>query len=216
MNPSRNLLAIAATILAASGVMAIRAFAVSYPLSSTAIRDAYFIGNRNDEQTAQFLSQYVRWFPEPKSGPYVHEIGIDTPFSNIVKRTQGRSDFYAPDAVEKFGRDKMPLRVHVNILLTPTYAPLPPASAVEYYEWVPDFWNDFKVTLAQNDVEIPAEYIRGGPIYSYGFDHIPLVTGARIELTYNPETIDSEPAQITVLTPDGQTIEASFNLAKLR
>lgn len=208
----------AITFLALAGI-AVQALALSYPLSSTAIRDAYFMGNRNDEQTAEFLSQYIRWFPAPKSGPYIREIGIDTPFSEVVKRTQGRPNFYAPDAVQEFQKQRavaLALRVHVDIFLTPSYSPVPPVSAPEYDQWVPDFWNDFKVTLVQDGVEIPAKCVRGGPIYSYGYDLIPLITGARIELTYNPEKIDAEPAQVVVLTPDGQTIETSFNLAKLR
>jgi hypothetical protein len=215
MKLSQKTSVLAAMLVAIAGI-AIRALAVSYPLSTTAIRDAYFIGNRNDEQTAEFLSHYVRWFPELKSGPYIRDIGIDTPFSEIVKRTQGRPNLYAPDAVEEFHNKKAPLRIYVDIFLTPTYSPIPQASAPEYYQWVPDFWNDFKVRLVQGETEIPAEYARGGPIYSYGHGQIPLVTGARIELTYNPEKVDSEPTQVIVLTPEGQNIQADFDLAHLR
>jgi hypothetical protein len=217
MKPGRKTLFLTSAILIAVAAITARTLAVSYPLSTTAIRNAYFIGNRNDEQTAEFLSRYVRWFPEPKTGPYIRDIGIDTPFSDIVKRTQGRLNFYAPDAVQEYQhKPGGPLRVYVDIFLTPTYSPIPQASAPEYYEWVPDFWNDFKVRLQQGRAEIPAEYVRGGPIYSYGYGHIPLVTGARVELTYNPEKVDSESTQVIVLTPDGQTIQADFDLARLR
>jgi hypothetical protein len=196
--------------------LALRAFALSYPLSSTAIRDAYFLGNRNNQQTGEFLAQYVHALPQPKTGPYVQEIGIDTPFSQIVWQTRGRPNYFAPDAVEEFGGKRMPFLVHVTIALTDTYSPIPPTTAPEYYQWVPDFWNDFKVQLVQDDKEIPAEQARGGPIYSYGDEDIPMVTGAMIELLYNPEKIDAEPTQVVVTTPDGQTVETTFSLAKLR
>jgi hypothetical protein len=196
--------------------LALRAFALSYPLSSTAIRDAYFLGNRGDEQTGEFLAQYVHVLPPPKSGAYVQEIGIDTPFSQIVWQTRGRLNYFAPDAVEEFQGKRMPFLVHVTIALTDTYSPIPPTTAPEYYQWVPDFWNDFKVQLVQDDKEIPVEQARGGPIYSYGDEEIPMVTGAMIELLYNPEKIDAEPTQVVVTTPDGQTVETTFNLAKLR
>jgi hypothetical protein len=32
-------------------------FAYEYPLSSTSIRDAYILGNRKDEHTAEFFAQ---------------------------------------------------------------------------------------------------------------------------------------------------------------
>jgi hypothetical protein len=217
VQPSRKLLVVPAAIFLAVAGIALRVFAVSYPLSTTAIRNAYFIGNRNDERTAEFLSKYIHRFPEPKSGAYIREIGIDTPFSNIVKRTQGRANFYAPDAVQEFQKERaVGLRLHVDIFLTAGYSPMPHTASPEYSEWVPDFWNDFKVNLVQDGLDIPAERVRGGPIYSYGYDPIPLVTGARIELSYSPGKIDSEPTQVVVLTPDGQTVETTFDLARLR
>lgn len=209
-----------ATLVVVLGIavagLAFRALALNSPLSSTAIREAYFLGNRNDEQTGEFLAEYVRRLPQPKSGGYVQEIGVETPFAQIVGETRGKLNYFAPDAVEEFQDKRLPFLVHVQIALTDTYSPIPPTSAPQYYQWVPDFWNDFKVYLIQDDEDIPAEQSRGGPIYSYGSGEIPMVTGAMIELLYNPEKIDSEPTKVVVITPDGQTVEATFDLAKLR
>jgi hypothetical protein len=216
VEPSRKLaLGLSLVVLALAGI-AIRALALSYPLSSTAIRDAYFLGNRNDEQTGAFLAQYVHPLPQPKSGPYVYDIGIHTPFAEVVRRSARYVNFNAPDAVEEFQGKRMPFRVFVDIALTDSYQPIGPSEAPEDYQWVPDFWNDFKVSLLQDDKGIPAEQVRGGPVYSYGYDETPMVTGARIEVIYDPEKIDAKPARIVVLTPDGQTVETTFNLAKLR
>ena len=55
----------AATIsaLAAALLIAVPALAYQYPLSTTDIRSAYMLGNRNDDVTTDFLAQYRRELP---------------------------------------------------------------------------------------------------------------------------------------------------------
>src|SRR5580698_5814059 len=118
---TKRALASAILILAVTLGTAITALAFAYPLSSTAIRDAYFLGNRNDEQTADYLSKYAHRFPMPKSGPYVQEIGLDTPFTQVARHAQATLNYHAPSAVEEFQGKPLPLRVHVDIALTPSY-----------------------------------------------------------------------------------------------
>ncbi|MGH9866364.1 MAG: hypothetical protein ACRD4H_13205, partial [Candidatus Acidiferrales bacterium] len=56
-------------------------------LSSEAIRDAYFLGERNNFQTTDCLLQYAHHFAEPQTGHYfVLQIGIATPYQQIVLR----------------------------------------------------------------------------------------------------------------------------------
>ena len=59
-------------------MLATSAFAYDYPLSSEAIREAYFIGNRRDISTANFIDQYTHHFPVPHSGPNVAMIQLET------------------------------------------------------------------------------------------------------------------------------------------
>lgn len=216
MRTHRKLVLLGAVCTTAICGVALRAIALSYPLSSTAIRDAYFIGNRNDEQTADFLAKYVHPLAMPDKGPYVEDIGIDTPFSEVVQLTQRRTDFYAPEAAQEFRHRRFAFRVFVDIALTDTYQPIGPTEAPQDWQWVPDFWNDFKVKLIQDDREIPAEQVRGGPAYNLGYKEIPMVTGAHIEVHYDPTKIEAAPVRIVVLAPTGQTFETSFNLAELR
>ena len=206
-------------ILALALGTALAAAAIDYPLSSTAIRDAYFLGNRNDEQTADYLAKYAHHFPMPpisKTGPYIEEIGLDTPFTQVARHSQSTLNYHAPSAVEEFQGKPLPLRVHVYIVLTPSYSPVPETTGANLYGWVPDFWNDFKVQFIQDKKEIPASKRRGGPIYAYADFGTPYVTGAGMELEYDPEKIESDPVDIDVLTPDGQKIEATFDLGHLR
>src|SRR5215469_8416482 len=93
--------------------------AFSNPLSTTAIRDAYFIGTRNDNQTVDFLSQYTHQLPQPKSGSYVDQIGIDTPFTEVVRYSQTKWNYNAPDAVEEFEGKSLNFAVDVEVTLTP-------------------------------------------------------------------------------------------------
>jgi hypothetical protein len=215
MVPSPKLLSAIGVAAVVAGIT-VPALALNFPLSSTAIRDAYFIGSRNDQQTADFLAQYAHQLRAPKTGPYVNEIGLDTPFTQVIRHTQGTANYNAPDAVEEFQHKALSLCVHVDIEFTPSYSPVPQQPAGGFYQWVPDFWNDFKVRLMQDGKQVPAQHVRGGPIFSYGEVEIPVVTGARIELEYDPEKIEPGPVKIKVLTPDGQKVETTFDLARLR
>ncbi|MGH9733335.1 MAG: hypothetical protein ACRD8A_01935 [Candidatus Acidiferrales bacterium] len=216
MRPHRKLAALAVICTIAVGGAALRALALSYPLSSTSIRDAYFIGQRNDEQSSDFLAQYVHTLPMPDSGPYVEDIGIETPFSQVVQRSQTKYNFYAPDAVQEFQHNRLKFRVFVDIALTDTYQPIGPTEAPADWLWVPDFWNDFKVQLVQNDKGVSAEQVRGGPVYGAGYRDMPMLTGAHIEILYDPQKVDAAPTRIVVLAPTGQAFETTFNLAHLR
>jgi hypothetical protein len=145
--------------------------AFSNPLSTTAIRDAYFIGTRNDKQTKDFLAQYVRQFPQLDSGIYVSQIGIDTPFTQVVQHSELALNYHAPDAVEEFEAKPLSLIVNVDVTFTSEY-PTTTGDAPQLAQWVPDFWNDFKVHLIQGQ-EIKPTTVRGGPVYAYGWKHMP-------------------------------------------
>jgi hypothetical protein len=77
------------------------------------------------------------------------------------------------------------------------------------------FLDDFKVQLMQGKQVVPAQHRRGGPFYFSGEGWTPYVTGARIELDYDPAQIEAHSVAIEVLTPDGQKVETAFDLGKL-
>jgi hypothetical protein len=200
-------------------VIALPVVAYEYPLSSTSIRDAYFLGKHNDERTAVFLARYWQSLPMPKTGPHVALIGLETPFTQLVDYTRGAPNDRLPDASEKSQAKRLVFRAYVDIYLTASYWPIPQSRLPLLYQWVPDFWDDFKVRLLQ-DKEIPAQAVRGGPLYSYGgegeYEAPAGVIGARIALEYDAKKIDSEPTTVEVITPDGQQVEATFDLTSLR
>lgn len=196
----------------------------TYPLSSEAIRQAYFLGKRNDEQTAAFFVEYVHSLPKPKSGPQVGVIGIETPYSAIVRYVQHTPNdgYHAQEAEQDFLGKPETFGVYVEIFFTPTYpdpGQLSPHGTNNVV--TPAFWENFKVRVTQ-DGEIEARSRKGGPIFAdygssdqYGIGGAEV--GAEIDLDYDPAKIDaSSPLTVEVLTPDGQDVQTTFDLAHLR
>ena len=194
------------------------ALAYNNSLSSEAIREAYFLGKRNDEQTTAFFRKYVHALPAPESGPYVSSIGIETPYWAIVRRVQRAPiGYHAEEAEQEFLGKAGIFTVFVEIDFTPSYPdPARFSTYVNGAVLVPDFWKDFKVHLKQ-DRKIEAQSVDGEPIYSdYAIDEYGLA-GAEVELEYDPAKMDSAtPATVDVRTPDGQDVQTTFDLAQLR
>jgi hypothetical protein len=72
-------------ILAAALLTTSVTFAIEVPLSDEAVREAYFLGQRRDDTTAQFLETYDRYFPVPKSGPHIFVVELFTPYAQAVE-----------------------------------------------------------------------------------------------------------------------------------
>jgi hypothetical protein len=197
--------------------IAFPASAYEYPLSSEAIREAYFLGARHhDEMSATVFAEYAHPLPKPKSGPYIAWIGIETPYMFVATEEDKSSNDRAPDAVRKFLGKPQLFRVSVEIDFTPTYPnPATASHSRNGVFLVPDFWKDFKIELMQ-DHEIPSQAVRAGPIYSYYSEDVTGIIGAEIELDYNPEEIQSAPIKVEVITPHGRKVKTSFDLSILK
>ena len=78
-------------------------FGFDYPLSSEAIREAYFLGSGNPDKRAEFFAPYTHHLPVPKSGPNVASIGVETPFACVVDAVaHAPLGYHAPDAEHDF------------------------------------------------------------------------------------------------------------------
>src|SRR5271156_1454966 len=203
-------------------MIALPALAYQYPLSSIDIRDAFLIGNRNDDLTAALFSKYSRTLPAPETGAYVAQIELDTPYLQIARRAKGALNYDSLDAVQEFQDKPMVFRVHVKFYFTSTYMPVP----VTHTEGIPlntpgypGFWNDFKVRLIQ-DKEVRPKSTEGAAIFPMwgadGYGPPPSPIGGRIDVDYDPEKIDTADATVEVITPDGQDILVPFNLSQLQ
>jgi hypothetical protein len=132
------------------------ASAFDAPLSPEAVRNAYFLGQHNDQSTLSFFSQYVRSLPAPDKGPYIAEVEFYTPYAQVVEASRRRTGSYSAQQAEldyRHHNDK--LYVRVRITFTETYG-------IELYrsakgdrqqsgsdQPLPDFYRDFRVGLSQ-------------------------------------------------------------------
>jgi hypothetical protein len=196
-------------------------FALSYPLSSTDIRDAYFIGRRNDDVTISFLNTYARHFEPPAKGAYITEIGIETPFVQIVEKSMGTADYSAPAAVLEFQGRRMRFLAHVILFEPITAAGKKPGSSDHSTSVGSNFWRDYKVKLIQGrEREVQPISIDGSSIYTSNAGVMGTYTynssGARIDLEFASDKIEADDTKITVDGPNGEHFEADFDLAALR
>lgn len=194
--------------------------AYEQPLRDHSVREAYFLGRRKDEKTAQFLAQYVKKFPVPKQGPHVAEVELRTPYEQVVLRARNAPDGYSSQQAGQEYR-KLGDRVVVRVLiyLTPTYpahAPITPIQVEPVLVRPEDFWRDFDIRLFQKE-EISSVNVRGQPFYTNSEFGTGGLAGAEVELEFAADALSStEPARVEILTPDGQRITARFDLEKLR
>jgi hypothetical protein len=193
------------------------ALAFEYPLSSTTIRDAYFLGREDQQKREKFFAAYTKLLPVPQVGPHIAVIELETPFVVVVERAaQAISNYHAQDAEQEFLNKPGVFRVRLKINLTDSYGwtlPSPPG-AIRLRPG--DFWREFKVRLIQKD-EIPSKSMQGSPIYA-SMDEAgsSRLVGAQMVLEYDAEKISSRPATVVVIPPEGDKVEVPFDLDELR
>lgn len=190
------------------------AAAYAYPLSSTDIRNAYFLGTQNDERSADVFLLYVHHMPAPKSGPYISDISIDTPYTQVAELCAKEPNEHAQEAEQKYIGKPMSFLVRVVVFPASAGQVQFPSLAGQMYQSLPEFWSDLKYRLVQ-DKEIPLKSTHATALYrSTEGEAVPV--GERVELEYDAAKIASDTITIQVDTPDGQHVETTFDLAKLR
>jgi hypothetical protein len=212
MSKHRKPIVLGMAVMLASSVLA-----SDYRLSSEAIREAYFIGNRRDKSTADFLEQYTRHFSAPRKGPDVAMIQLETPFARIVEHSEQTLSYNAPDAVQDFLRRTPEFRLRIQIYFTPSYSAIIGSSHGKTIMRADDFWREFKIELTQGTQEIHPERSTGNRLLGSGdVDHPAQWIGAEVQLYYPATAVHSGPARVEVLGPEGSETRASFDFASLR
>jgi hypothetical protein len=187
------------------------------PLTSTSIRDAYMLGNRKDFKTVEFFAHYKYFLPAPETGPHVAAISVETPYGQIVELGEAALNTDIQGAEEEWVGKTFPFIVRVGVDLTDTYPGPPPWNPRAPGMPLPNFERDFDIQLIQNHKKIPLRSTQVYLPYSDAVANIYQISGAIIELRYDPESIDPyDEATITVHTPDDQHVETSFELGDLR
>jgi len=193
----------------------LRAF--EYPLSSTAIREAFLTGNENNDRTFDFFLQYAHSLPQPANGPHIAIISLRTPYEQVVERGATVTGYHAQEAEREFSVKPLPFIVRVQIDFTPTYPSYPasgPDGSHSLLQPLPNVERDFKIRVAQ-DKEIEPIATRTYLLTSDASYNIWGTSGIVVEQEFDPEKIDSSDLTVKVHTPDDQDVETTFDLGRL-
>lgn len=210
-----------ATRITSLSVIALLAFAVpavafDYPLSETAIRDAFLTGNGN--RNSELFVKYVHNFSAPESGPYIASIRLETPFEQVAQRGATASNYHAQEAEQEFLGKRLPFRVSVEIQFTPTYPEFSNRQSNGAYSLlqpISDYQNDFQIDVSQ-DATIAPLTTRAYVASSNLSNTVWGIQGIVIEKEFDPQKIDSSDLTIEVHTPDSQSVATTFDLSQLR
>ena len=211
-------------ILAVALLLSPSSFAFDSPLSEQAVREAYFLGQRRDEKTAEFLDKYRRHLSVPESGPWISTVELFTPYAEAVELSRQRSFGYsAQDAAGDYRKIGDRLRVAITIEFTNSYGSLiqentnqRSGSAHGFTLRSPDFWKGFSYRLFDGDDLVEPLEMQGSATFRTVGDGTEM-TGALIVLFYDAEKISTTAdAAVVVDIPDAKQVVAPFDLATLR
>lgn len=194
------------------------------PLSDTAVREAYFMGQRHDESIGKFLDKYVKHLSQRKSGPYISSVAIFTPYAQAVLETsQHIGNYSAQQAqIDHRGRKETVLCI-VEIQLTETYPAFiaDPArssfsSPVNFIPRPYDFWTDFQFRFLDKENELRPFTSSGHPNYSCGEHGGCVLTGATIQFEFYADSFPTTEATVQIDPPEGNPVSLDFDLASVR
>jgi hypothetical protein len=193
------------------------------PLSSEAVREAYFLGQRHDD-IGRYLDAYTKFLAPPETGPYIASMQFLTPFAQLIQVSSQHSTGYSAQQAEQEHR-KQPetVTIVIEIQLTDTYGALllqPAASrsgsGTGYRLRSPDFWRDFEVQVSQGEKEIEPARLHGQPNYSCSEDGRCSLTGATLWLHFPAKAFEAEAATVAITPPAGAPVAVDFELSRLR
>jgi len=231
------------SILVAALLASSATFAFQSPLSDESVREAYFLGQRNDNRTLSFFDPYLRRFGRPKTGPFVSEVEVYTPFVQVVEASRLRTAGYsAQQATQDYRHSEDRVFVRVRVDFTPTYAPPDFLVNLELsgarpgpYVQRPDFARDFRIGLSQNDRWLEPLSMHYDLTDTPDSGHFPFdpdgylsrsqpgphsagytLTGWLVWLEFDARDVASDSASVEIFGPNDQHLVADFDLAKLK
>jgi hypothetical protein len=214
------------SLLLSTFLLAAPVFSYQTELSDTAVREAYFLGQRNSEKTHDFFAKYTKSLPLSKTGPYVSEIRLLTPLAQVVQiASQTTNGYSAQQAYLDYQNRGDTILVVVHIELTATYGPIDANNSAKDAAGrskgglalrPEDFWQDFHYGLKQKEDWIRPRSMRGEAEYSGDFSESRGLVGAWVYMEFDARNVQSDDAEVHVITIANQEVMATFDLASLR
>jgi hypothetical protein len=190
---------IGAVVLALA--LVVPAWAYDFPLSESAIRDAYFLGTRETSLGANFLAEYTHEIPKLSLGGYRSFASLETPFTQIAILSSKKLNYSAQDAVKEFLGKPLVFRIHLEICYM-LDAP-PDGLEVRIVQKKKDLLPD----SSERALFFPASDKHAAP---------PPAIGETLDFEFSPDKIDSSTLSILIDTPDGQQAQLDLDLRPLR
>jgi hypothetical protein len=205
----------AAVVLSVGIFCASSVLAMTYPLTTEEVREAYFLG-RNPEKRLAFLSKYVHFPAQPERGPDVHLIEFRTPYEQVILKSQENwANYSAQQAQQDYAAHPNDVLVRVAICASPTFSfsapPSDPRSG-ESAPWAPkDYLRGFDFRVSQRaPIALQALTAERASIGCTRFD------GFEVFLHFRAEQFKPGNVRIVVTTPDGTPVKTEFDLDRLK
>ncbi|HUJ30524.1 MAG TPA: hypothetical protein VLY23_04545 [Candidatus Acidoferrum sp.] len=187
--------------------LALPALAYEYPLSSYAIRQAYFLGAGPHSKEPEFYANYEHVLPMPRKTLPGSLVGIKTPYLQVAEYSRDTPNYNAQDAIKDFFGKPATFRAFIDVYFKPGSTPADPSDPLD----------GVRVKLIQNGKEIATESAEGWPLAFVRDENTRQESaGEHIEIACKAEKIDGSTLKIEVDTPDGEHAETEFDLARLR
>jgi hypothetical protein len=201
-------------------------YAYEVPLSPSALHEAWTLGQRNDQATAEFLSPYSKQITEaPQQVPHIAEIEILTPFAQVVDESRRHLSAYSEQQAAQAYRQRGDLViVRIRLMLPGAYPEAernpraPPASKEQTAKLRPEnFWQSFQFAVKQHEKALEPRSVHNKPVYSSATNaSSSTLDGQTVWLEYDAKTVASDEIVVQVTTPDQKTVEVPFDLRKMR
>jgi hypothetical protein len=217
-----TLLRLNALVLASLLILAPSSGAFDSPLSDTAVREAYFLGQHHDQIFGDFLQKYVIALPQPKQGPHIASVSFFTPYALAAIYSNRQSSSYSAQQAQ-LDHQKQPelVRVMVQIWLTDSYSeyivhPIDSRSGSPkgFERRSYDFWRQFRVGVYQHDRFVVPMNAYGEPSVWCGDDCN--LTGATLTFEYPAKDFAEDSVTIQVTPPEGDPVVVDFDLTSFR
>jgi hypothetical protein len=204
-------------------ILAPSSSAFDSPLSDTAVREAYFLGQRHDDSLGKLLDKYILYLQPPKTGPYIQSVSFLTPYVLTALNSSQHVNIYSAQQA-RLDHLKNPevVRITAQISLTDSYGPYistptgPESHSPKGIIMRPsDFWRDFRLRVFQKDELVIPTHADGKPIFRCEENGC-ILSGATLTFEYPAAAFTDSSATIQIDPPEGDPVVVDFDLTSFR